>query len=270
MTARGVAIGFGGALVEQLRWFWHRQWVWIAIVTVLTGGLSAWVVVSLPEEARSMIFMVFGSILHQLLVLIALSWALSVWRDDPPKERQYFWLHPAERTSHTLARTLAGFLWLMLVLVVVTATVLVAVMLLKGSNTDAGTARFWLFVVGSVALAYLAGSIAPILSDRPGLWIVAIVALVIIGSALAEMRQIEWLKSALEAVLTKGPYSFGAALGAPGYEAARILTASGQPGAADVPRLEQMGEIDPAAALGIWLVVAIGAVAGSAWASRPR
>ena len=56
---------------------------------------------------------------HPLLLLIALSWAFSAWRDDPPKDRQYFWLHPVERTAHTIARSLAGFIWLLLVVAIV-------------------------------------------------------------------------------------------------------------------------------------------------------
>ena len=108
MSEQGVTIGFGEALLEQMRWFWHRQWLWIVIVTVLTAGASAWIISSVPDDGAAFAPLLVGNAFHPLLVLIALSWALSAWRDDPPKDRQYFWLHPVERTAHTVARSLAA------------------------------------------------------------------------------------------------------------------------------------------------------------------
>ena len=272
MSGQARPIGFGAALVEQLRWFWHRQWLWIVIVTLLTAGGCALIITSLPEEARALVFVIFGSAIHQILVLIALSWALSAWRDDPPKDRQYFWLHPVERTSHTIARTLAGFIWLMLVLAIVIGVVLGIAVALQGDSAELGTPRFWAYVAGGVALAYIAASIAPILSDRPGIWMLFIVALVIIVGAIAEMRDIVWLRNGIEQVFRGGPFSFGSALGAPGQEAAQVLSSNLPPGeAAELPPgITRALDARPGTALLIWLPVSVVAFLGAAHLSRPR
>ena len=68
------------------------------------------------------------------LLLIALSWAFSAWRDDPPKDRQYFWLHPVGRTSHTIARSVAAGLWLLVVVAVIMGVVLVSVLITQGGD----------------------------------------------------------------------------------------------------------------------------------------
>lgn len=267
MTEPGRPVGFGAALVEQLRWFWQRLWLWIVIVTVLTAGAAAWIISSIDPEEAAFAAMLVGNAFHPLLVLIALSWALSAWRDDPPKDRQYFWLHPAERTAHTVARSLAGFIWLMLVVAVVIAATVVATQLFLGGAPGIDTARLWLYAAGAIALAYIAGSIAPVLSDRPGLWIVAVIAVVVIAGAIAEIRDIQWLQRAVE-VFTGGPTSFGTALGAPGYEAARAISAA-TPGF-ELPNAERIAEARPAVALAVWLPISLAAYLAAARASLPR
>ena len=123
---RGATVSFGRALVEQLRWFWQRLWLWVVIVTVLVAGGAAWAILSLDAREGVFAYIMHGTAFSQILVLIAVSWAMSAWRDDPPKDRQYFWLHPVQRDAHTIARTLAGFIWLMVVAAVVVATVFLA------------------------------------------------------------------------------------------------------------------------------------------------
>lgn len=266
----GTAIGFGAALIEQIRWFWHRQWVWIAIVTVLTSVAGAWIVASLPEDAQAFAFLIVGNAFHPLLVLIALSWSLSTWRDDPPKDRQYFWLHPVERTVHTVARSLAGFAWLLVVVAVVIGILLAAIVITQGGDAILGTPRFWLYVAGAIALAYIASSIAAILSDRPGLWLVVVIALVIILGVVANIRNVEWLKDIL-AWFQGGPRSFGAALSGPGVEAARVMMEQAPPGTTfETPGMDRVGTAEPGTALLIWLPIATVAWLGAARVSRPR
>ena len=274
MSEQGLTVGFGAALVEQLRWFWHRLWLWIVIVTLLTAGASAWILASIPdtdgEEGRMVATMLVGNAFHPLLVLIAISWALSAWRDDPPKDRQYFWLHPVERTSHVIARSLAGFIWLLAVMAVVVATTIISANVFLGGAPGLDAPRIWGFAVASIALAYISASVAPILSDRPAIWIILIIAIVFIAGAIADIRDITWLQRALD-VLTGGPRSFGTALGAPGYEAAHaVMDAVPEAGSMDMPQMDRIMSARPGDALLIWLPISIAAFLGSAFASRPR
>ena len=262
-------VGFGQALAEQVRWFWHRQWVWIVVVTVLTAGAAAWIIASIPEDGAFFAPMLVGSAFHPLLVLIALSWAFSAWRDDPPKDRQYFWLHPVGRASHTIARSLAAFLWLALVVAIVVATVYISTRVMHG--TEALTPRLWLYLGAAIALAYFSSSVAPILSNRPGAWVVLVIAIVVLAGAIGTIREIEWLKD-FASVFQGGPRSFGTALGSPGYEAARFIQANmpgpGQP--FDSPQMERLGAAEPGTALLVWLPIALAAWVAAAFASRPR
>ncbi len=271
MSEPGTAIGFGAALLEQLLWFWRRLWLWIVIVTVLTAGAAAWIIASIPDETGTFVAMLVGNAFHPLLVLIALSWALSAWRDDPPKDRQYFWLHPVERTSHTIARSLAGYLWLLLVVAIVIGITIGATEYFIGGAPGIDAPRMWLYAVGSITLAYFAASIAPVLSDRPGVWIVLVIAIVVITGVVASIREIEWLTSVVE-VFTGGPRSFGTALGAPSYEAGRIVmesAAAGQP-VPPMPNADRFADAEPGTALAIWLPISLAAYLGAAFLSRPR
>jgi len=274
MSEHGLTVGFGAALLEQLRWFWHRLWIWIVIVTVLTAGASAWIISSIPdtegEEGPMIATMLVGNAFHPLLVLIAISWALSAWRDDPPKERQYFWLHPVNRTAHVVARSLAGFIWLVLVMAIVIATTVISANVFLGGAPGLDAPRIWGFAVASIALAYISSSIAPILSDRPAIWIILVVALVIIAGVIADIRDLAWLQRGLD-VLTGGARSFGTALGAPGYAAAHaVMGAVPEAGSMDVPQMDRIMSAQPGDALLIWLPISIVAFLGSALISRPR
>jgi hypothetical protein len=268
--ARGVAVGFGAALAEQLRWFWHRLGLWIVVVTVLTAGAAAWIIATIPEEFGPYAYILVGSAFHPLLVLIALSWAFSAWRDDPPKDRQYFWLHPVERTSHTIARSLAAFIWLMVVLAIVIAVVVVVTQATIGIDMLGPALRLWAYSFAAIVLAYLAASIAPMLSDRPGFWVIGVIALVIILGAIATIREIEWLQEAVS-WLQGGPRSFGTALGAPGSEAARLVTElvpAEEVG--NVPGVADAASDEPAVALAIWLPISLAAWLAAARLSLPR
>lgn len=267
-TAR--PIGFGALLAEQLRWFWRRLWVWILIVTVLVGGTVAWIVSVIPERELRMGDLVYGSALHPLLLLIALSWAFSAWRDDPPKDRQYFWLHPVPRTRHTVARTISGAIWLLAVLAVIAVVVLSTSFLAHGSDGPFGTPRFWLYVVAAISIAYLLASIAPVLSDRPGIWLVGLIAIVVLAEIIAAIREIEWLQRVVQ-VFKGGTYSLGAALMAPSTEAIREFQGETPTASiADPDMAATAAAAEPGMTLLIWLPVAVVLYLAAARASRPR
>ena len=266
---RGSTIGFGAALFEQLRWFWMRLWLWIVISTVLVSAASIWIIGSIPDDSGPIAYILLGSAFHPLLVLIALSWALSAWRDDPPKDRQYFWLHPVPRDALTIARTLAGLLWLLLVVLVVLGAVFVASRGMVPPEMASQAGRMWLFAFASIALTYIAASIAAVLSDRPLIWIILLIAIVVIAGVVAEVREIRWLQDAL-AWLTGGPRSFGTAIGAPGAEAMRLTIESFPQGAPLPDNMQAAADTRPGTALAIWTPVVTLADLAAVRLSRPR
>ena len=262
-------VGFGQALAEQLRWFWRRLWVWILVVALVVAGMVSWLISLLSESEASMGIIIIGTALHPLLLLVALSWAFSAWRDDPPRDRQYFWLHPVPRTAHTIARTVAGGLWLFLVLTFIVLVVLASTYLMHGAAGTLGTPRFWLYVAASICMLYLFASIAPILSDRPGGWLFGLIAVVLLADVVAVIRQLEWLERAV-AVFKGGSHSLTTALTAPSIEAMRLLNPEQWGSAADDSPLAAVAEAEPGAALLIWLPVALVLYLLAARLSRPR
>lgn len=262
-------IGFGAALAEQLRWFWQRQRVWIVIVAVLTSSTAVLIIGNLPEDQQQVAILMVGMAFHPLMLLIALSWAFSAWRDDPPRDRQYFWLHPAPRTSHTIARSLAAGIWLIATLTVFVLVVLITTLMVQGAGAELGTPRFWIYVFAGICLAYLTASIAPVLSDRPGMWVLGLVALVVIAGAIATIREIEWLQRIVQ-VFNNGKYSLSTALNAPSVEAVRIVMEEQWAKRAESPEGAAAVQAEPARALLIWLPIAVAAYLGAARLSRPR
>lgn len=267
--AAGRPIGFGPALLEQVRWFWQRMRVWIVIVAVLVSVAASWMIIALPDGEQQAAMMIVAVAFHPLLLLIALSWAFSAWRDDPPKDRQYFWLHPVGRTSHTAARSVAAGLWLLAVVAVIAAVIVVTVLITQGGDAEFGSARFWSYVVGGIALAYIVSSISPLLSNKPGVWLVVLIALIIITDAIATMREIEWLKRAVD-VFNDGKYSLGTALSGPSVEAMRMTMGDTLAQATAGTPMAQIAEAAPGTALLIWLPIAVALYAAAALLSRPR
>ena len=265
----GRPIGFGTALLEQLRWFWQRMRVWIVIVAVLVSVAASWMITVIPEGERHVAMMMVAVAFHPLLLLIALSWAFSAWRDDPPKDRQYFWLHPVGRTSHTAARSVAAGLWLLAVVAVIAAVIIVTILVTQGGSADFGSARFWVYVIAGISLAYIVSSITPVLSNRPGVWLVVLIALIVITDAVATMREIEWLKRAVD-VFNDGKYSLGTALSGPSVEAMRASMGDTLAQATAGTPMAQIAEAAPGTALLIWLPIAVVLYAAAALLSRPR
>ena len=264
-------IGFGNALLEQVRWCWQRLWLSIVLIAAVTAGGTAWIMSRVQQaEQEVAFFLIMSHAFHPVLLLIAISWSMSVWRDDPPKDRQYFWLHPVSRTPHTIARSLAGGFWLLAAVAFIVGVVVVS-MKLTQSDAFIGTGPFWLYVLGGVVLAYVAASIAPVLSNKPGPWFIAVLVVVIVAETIAVIRQIEWLESVVR-VFKGGRYSFTAALAGPRVEAGRALSQRMEtPGSgAAQDAVTRAAEADPATALLIWIPVALVLYYVAARLSRPR
>jgi len=260
-------IGFGEALMEQLRWVWARLRFWWLVLGVLLAGSGVLLVNTLTENTWPRSGSMFAGVVLPLVLLVAVSWSLSVWRDDPPKDRDYFWLQPVGREAHTLARVLAGLVWMLGVMAVAAVALAIAILVAP----DAGLADhalppagFWFSWLGAFVLSYLVGTFAAILSDRPAIWLVLGAILVLLLDGLAGARDWQWV-DAVTNWFTSGDLSLGTALFAPGVIAFQAM-------ADHAPAAMQMspGDHQPVAALLIWLVIMTGAVVGAAFVSRPR
>ena len=260
--------GYGAVLAEQLRWVWARSWIYW---TVLTVGLVAAVVALIwqwrppsLEDGALVTQIVLASTVMPLTLLIGVSWALTIWRDDPPADRDYFWLQPVSRMAHTLLRVLAGALWLLLMLAAIGGAVVVAALATRTAAGDGGV-LVWLLWPGAVLLAYLIGSLAALLTGRPAVWIVISFVLVAITNALARVREIDWLLTVTGWFVGDGA-SLSAALFAPSTVAMRTAVAAA--GSAPPEGVGTTG--DAVLAVLLWLGLAFGATLAAAWWARPR
>lgn len=105
------------------------------------------------------------------LVLIGPVWAFSVFHNEGPSQRLYFWSLPVSRTRHTLARVAAGLAWLWIMYgVLIGAGALIAAMdgdlWQMGELSTAG----WLNFFTGPLLGYLAVSVLTVASDYPLRW----------------------------------------------------------------------------------------------------
>jgi hypothetical protein len=142
------------------------------------------------------------------IALLGLFAPMSVWKSEGPDRRGYHWAMPVRRTQHTIAKSFAGWGWLML---------LVAIVLLWGAITARATGGGigvwsqrvaspgqggaiqayriiqhematwqWLVPFTAVTISYLVGSIIVLASDHPWIWLAGItVGLFILGSTLS-------------------------------------------------------------------------------------
>lgn len=261
-TDQPARVGFAAVLMEQVRWVWARAWIWwLVLLGAMSLGLIAilWDVPARDDAAR-MIPILLGGTLMPLMLLIAASWGLTVWRDDPPRDRQYFWVQPVSRVTHTIARSLAGAIWIVLAVLLLIGVALVTAGVRGAPAPDAGV---WLLWLGSVVLAYLITSAAAMLSDRPAVWLAGGTVLLLLVNALARARDILWLESVMK-IFMDGDYSLSVALFAPSMRAIQNVASAGpHPGGS-------AASVEPAAALLIWLAVGVLAFLGSAWMARPR
>ena len=166
------------------------------------------------------------------LFVVSLFAPMTVWKGDEPFRRAYHWAMPVERGPHTLAKMLGGLGWLLgLAGAYVLSVLIVALLTGGGVQTGGGMERelmeraggagfdrqdlsfhghawLWLVPFGSVAVAYLLGSIVALSTDHPWrffggfIFLVVMLVAVSIGGGLSA--------GPLEVVrdfLLMGPYS---------------------------------------------------------------
>ena len=143
------------------------------------------------------------------MVLIALFIPFAVWRNEAPARRAYHWSMPVSRSTHTLARLGAGWVWMMatvLVYMLLALSFVVGVSLTYDSQVRVFDEP-WTLLVPFVAatVAYLLTSTAAIASDHPWRWIGGIVVAYIVAAIFADSLHIEWLRS-LASSIAEGDY----------------------------------------------------------------
>ena len=111
------------------------------------------------------------------LLWIALVTPLVMWRDEDPSQRAYHWSMPVSPVVHALARTFAGWCWLM----IATALLLIGhVAIVAFTERITGVAQpyskiaswwEWLIPFTSLTVAYLFASAAAVGARRPIVWL---------------------------------------------------------------------------------------------------
>ncbi|HVG43971.1 MAG TPA: hypothetical protein VM890_04550 [Longimicrobium sp.] len=115
---------------------------------------------------------------------LALYWAAALWRDERPGRRLYLASLPVEPRRLQLARVGAGWILLVLAFALVQGTgVLVGAALGRAAEFRAVSPLAWVAALLALSMVYLFGSAAALLSRRPGRWLTAAVALLLLPQA---------------------------------------------------------------------------------------
>ena len=136
-----------------------------------------------------------------IIAFVALFVPLFVWRDEEPTRRDYLWLMPVSRRTHTLARVVAGWAWTMVAtLMYVVAIVLLSIIAqqLRGAPQPyhPGFSPWeWLVPFSAATVAYALASVAAVLTQRPLIWIFGTVA--IYGGAIMLLMNFGMLEAAM-------------------------------------------------------------------------
>lgn len=109
------------------------------------------------------------------MTLVALLIPFGVWRASDRERRAYDWTMPVAQSTHTIIRTLAGWIWLMLGVVIYLAVLVlfqVIVIALAGGSIRVDVPAWqWLVPFTAVTIAYLLTSTAVVGSRHPWRWI---------------------------------------------------------------------------------------------------
>jgi hypothetical protein len=148
-------------------------------------------------------------------LLVGLFWPLRVWRACQPSRRDYFWSLPAGRWRHETARVVAGGLALCLIVALLLGLALLFSSLAGSAATLPNLpVPVWIGFLLGPWLLYALSSIAALLGNRPGLWILsamgAIYVLVIFCLVQGDAPLGELSRRALD-----GPYSLYVTLAGP-------------------------------------------------------
>lgn len=154
-------------------------------------------------------------VIYQALLFIGLFWPLSVWRDEPPDERDAFRSLPVAAPGHELARVAAGALWLIALSVALPALVTLGLLATeRGGSLHVFSVRSWIHCVTGPLTLYLLSSCAALLARRPLRAILLTFAALFVPFILFATYEIQWGYDLLHAVIG-GELSYSTAIGGP-------------------------------------------------------
>ena len=162
-------VGFMAAVTEQMRLLWMTR-----RPLLLLAGLLAVLVLSGEPWSDHPMARLFTMWPLWLFVFPPL-WAFAVWHGEGPSNRLYFWSHPVSRAGQSLARVLAGAIWLVLLyaLLVGAGAFFGAIDSDLGQFGGPGFAAWLSFFTGPLIL-YLVISVLTLPSDYPIRWFLAL------------------------------------------------------------------------------------------------
>ena len=160
-------IRFHQAVKLQLRLLWLSRRPLVLLAAMVTVGLMV----------RGLLFLTtFGLVQVAILAYLAGAiWAFAVWSGEPPAGRDYMWSQPVNRTHQTLARVLAGLVWLWAMLAVMLAIGVVIATFdgyLDGLPTISSAE--WLYLFVSPTIGYLMLSCLTVVFAHPFWWMLGL------------------------------------------------------------------------------------------------
>lgn len=195
---------------------------------------------------------------YQVLLLLGLLWPASIWRDEPPDQRDFFRTLPVVSPGHELARLAAGALWLTIAIAAILSLATVGILVAgHGSKLGVLSPRGWIHYLTGPVTFYLLASVAALAARRPLRAVLLTIALLFGSFSLAATLEIKSLYAVCDAIVG-GPLSYGAGMSGP-VEDLMLVEPSNRapPGATN------------AIAVVLWLALGLaGVIAAARW--RPK
>lgn len=162
----------------------------------------------------------------EIAVVLGYLWPVSVWQEEPPSRRLYHRLLPVGERLHNLLRVGAGGTWIVASLAAGTLIGMGAAGLL-GHPPSGFPPAAALEAAGGVLVMYGLGSVAAVVTEHPGRWIVGVPLAYMLLTALLAARGVQPVAGWLEAPLR----SLSRAVEAPLPETGVTAVGSSFPGA---------------------------------------
>ncbi|CAA9296462.1 MAG: Phytoene synthase [uncultured Gemmatimonadetes bacterium] len=178
------------------------------------------------------------------LILLGFLAPMGVWKGEEPSRRSYLWAMPVDRARHTLAKTVAGWAWLM-VLVGIHLLWALGMAILTGGEIGVDgiglpegarptgadlhmvwwtiPAWQWLAPFTGATITYLLGSIVVISCDHPWRWYAGIGLFIFLLGDLTQSGMVPWLES-----LAEGPLRVESAISGTFQTTETITTPNGK------------------------------------------
>ncbi len=171
---------FHQAVKLQFRFLWLsrrplKQLAVMATVAYLAGELA-------PSPAAHVFVIVMLS-----AFLAGPTWAFVVWIEEPPSARHYLWSQSADRMHQSLARVMAGLLWLWAMLSVI-LTISVAIAAVGGHLAALPTISFakWVSLFVGPTIGYVILSCLTVAFELPYWWMLGLVVLIWVRAIIFE------------------------------------------------------------------------------------